>query len=68
MAIKSKVLRGKNMHTIKYKNCIAQQNNKTLEVTVSKNGYDSMAYVYDSKLSAKELRTVINRYLSDMRA
>lgn len=54
------------MHTIKYKNCLAQQDNKTLEVVVSKNGLESICYGYDKRLSGKELRTVINRYLVDV--
>lgn len=54
------------MHTIKYKNCIAQQDNKTLDITVSKSGMESICYNYDKKLSGKELRTVVNRYLCDV--
>jgi len=55
------------MHTIKYKGCLAQQNNKTLEVTVAKNGCQTMHYTsYTDKLSGKELRTVINRYLTEL--
>ena len=54
------------MHTIKYKNCLAQQNNKTLEVLVSKKDHQSIYYDYAKKLSGKELRTVINRYLSEI--
>lgn len=53
------------MHTIKYKNCIAQQNNKTFEVTVSKSKCTPVTYGYSSKLSVKELRTVINQYLNE---
>jgi hypothetical protein len=55
------------MHMIKYKNCLVQQDNKTLEVTVSKNGRQSMCYAYTDKLSGKELRTVVNRYLAESR-
>lgn len=51
------------MHTIKYKGCLAQQDNKTLEVTVSKNDENAVTYVYSKRLSGKELRTVVNRYL-----
>lgn len=55
------------MYTIKYKGCLAQQNNKTLEVTVSKNGCQPMHYTsYTSRLSGKELRTAINRYLAEL--
>lgn len=54
------------MHTIKYKNCLAQQNNKTLEVTVSKKDYPSICYQYDKKLSGKEMRTIVNRYLAEV--
>ena len=54
------------MHTIKYKKCLAQQNNKTLEVTVSKDGFQSITYSYSERLSGKELRTVVNRYLNDI--
>ena len=54
------------MHTIKYKNCIAQQDNKTLDITVSKNGMESICYASKKRLSCKELRTVINRYLQDV--
>ena len=54
------------MLTIKYKNCIAQQNNKTFEVTVSKANCNLVLYNYPSKLSAKELRTVINLYLNEI--
>ena len=54
------------MHTIKYKKCLAQQDNKTLEVTVSKDGLPNVTYQYSERLSDKELRTVVNRYLADM--
>ena len=54
------------MHTIKYKKCVAQQDNKTLEVIVSKDGYNSKHYMYTEKLSVKELRTLVNRYLEDI--
>lgn len=54
------------MHTIKYRSCLAQQNNKTLEVVVSKDGFPRVNYVYDKKLSGKELRTVVSRYLVDI--
>ena len=54
------------MHTIKYKKCLAQQDNKTLEVIVSKDGFPSVAYEYSERLSGKELRTVVNRYLAEI--
>lgn len=54
------------MHTIKYRSCLAQQDNKTLEVTVSKAGFPSITYMYTEKLSGKELRTVVSRYLADI--
>ena len=54
------------MHTIKYKNCLAQQNNKTLEVTVSKKDCPNICYQHDKKLSGKEMRTIVNRYLSEV--
>ena len=53
------------MHTIKYKNCLAQQDNKTLKVFVFKKDCQSICYDYTQKLSGKELRTVVNRYLSE---
>ena len=55
----------RQMHTIKYRGCIAQQNNKTLEVTVFKVGHPVTHYNYTKKLSGKELRTVVARYLSE---
>ena len=54
------------MHTIKYRKCLAQQDNKTLEVIVSKEGYPSITYMYNEKLSGKELRTVVAKYLTDI--
>jgi hypothetical protein len=54
------------MHTIKFRCCLAKQDNKTLEVTVSKSGHQSITYPYTEKLSGKELRTVVSRYLSDV--
>lgn len=54
------------MHTIKYRSCLAQQDNKTLEVIVSKNSFPSITYMYNERLSGKELRTVVNRYLVDV--
>ena len=52
------------MHTIKYKKCIAQQNNKTLMVTVS-DGIKSIAYPSNKRLSGKELRTMVNLFLRE---
>ena len=54
------------MHTIKYKKCVAQQDNKTLEVFVSRDGYPKICYMGMNRLSGKELRTVVNRYLVDV--
>lgn len=54
------------MHTIKFRGCIAQQDNKTLLVTVSKAGYDKITYEYNERLSGKELRTVVAKYLSQV--
>lgn len=54
------------MHTIKYKKCLAQQDNKTLEVIVSKDGFPNVTYKYSERLSGKELRTVVNRYLAEI--
>lgn len=56
------------MHTIKYKKCVAQQDNKTLEVVVSKDGYGNISYQPEKKLSVKELRTIINRYLEELKS
>ena len=56
------------MHAIKYKKCLAQQDNKTFEVIVSKDGCDSVIYKYEKKLSVKELRTIINRYLEELKS
>lgn len=54
------------MHSIKYRGCLAQQDNKTLEVTVSKPGFPSLTYAFPMKLSGKELRTVTKKYLADV--
>ena len=53
------------MHSIKYKGCLVQQDNKTLEVFVSKSGFANATYRYTAKLSGKELRTVANKYLEE---
>lgn len=52
------------MYTVKYKKCIAQQDNKTLNVTVTKDGINRV-YQCDKKLSMKEMRTMINKYILD---
>lgn len=54
------------MHSIKYKNCLAQQDNKTLNVYVSKDGFPTITYTFNGRLSGKELRTVVNWYLDDI--
>ena len=54
------------MKIIKYKKCIAKQDNKTMEVFVSKEGCKAAHYQYTQNLSAKELRTVVNKYLTEM--
>lgn len=54
------------MNTIRFKNCIAQQDNKTLEVFVRKDGCPEMRCIASKKLSIKELRTYINRYLREV--
>ena len=50
------------MHTIRYKKCLAQQDNKTLLLTISK-GNRSAEYAPGKKMSAKEMRTAVNRFL-----
>lgn len=54
------------MNTIRFKGCIAQQDNKTLEVFVRKDGYPEMRCITSKKLSIKELRTYVNRYLTEV--
>lgn len=51
------------MHTIRYKKCLAQQDNKTLLLTISK-GDSHAEYDPGKKLSAKEMRTMVNRFLA----
>ena len=51
------------MHCIKYKKCLAQQDNKTLLVTVSKEGCMPVSFRHTKRLSGKELRTAVNQYL-----
>ena len=53
------------MHTIKYRGCIAQQDNKTLEVFVNKPGRPKMRDEGGKRMSGKELRAVVMRYLGD---
>ena len=52
------------MYTVKYKKCIAQQHNKTLDVTVTKDN-NTKIYQCAKKLSMKEMRTMINKYISE---
>ena len=52
------------MYTVKYKKCIAQQHNKTFDVTVTKDE-NAKTYPCDKKLSMKEMRTMINKYISE---
>lgn len=52
------------MHTIKFKGCLAQQDNKTLAVTVSKAGLPQVTYKCGERLSRKELRTAVGKYLN----
>lgn len=54
------------MNTIRFKNCIAQQDNKTLEVFVRRDGCPEMRCIASKKLSIKELRTYVNRYLTEV--
>lgn len=54
------------MHTVKYKNCLAQQNSDTHTVTVSNPNHAPKNYRFDTRLSAKDMRVVINRYLKEI--
>lgn len=54
------------MHTIRFRGCVAQQDNKTFDIFVSKPGYPDKKYNSDEKLSGKELRTVVMRYLNEI--
>ena len=54
------------MHTIKYKKCIAKQDNKTMKVYVSKQDCPTICYECSEKLSEKELRTFVNRYIEEV--
>ena len=51
------------MHCIKYKKCLAQQDDQTLLVTVSKEGCISLSFRHAKRLSGKELRTDVDKYL-----
>lgn len=55
-----------SFHTIRFRGCIAQQDNKTLEVFVRKEGYPEMRCIAGKKLSGKELRTYVARYLKEV--
>lgn len=55
-----------HMHTIKYRGCVAQQDNKTLEIFVNRPGCFERRYDGGKRMSGKELRTVIMQYLSDI--
>lgn len=52
------------MHAIKFRGCVAQQDNKTLDIFISKNGVSEVTYKCDKRLSGKELRTIIAKYLT----
>lgn len=53
-----------SMHSIRYRGCLAQQDNKTLEVHVRKLGAcPEHIFKCDKKLSAKELRAYVVKYL-----
>jgi hypothetical protein len=54
------------MHTIKFRGCLAQQNNNTFEVIVSKAGHPSLTYHHNEKFSGKELRSIVARYLIEV--
>ena len=60
------IKKGQKMHTIKYKKCTAQQDNNTLTVTVSKENCKHITYAYATKLSGKELRTAVHKYLEEV--
>ena len=55
------------MHTIRYKGCVAQQDNKSLCVIVSKKDKQVLCYPHTKRLSGKELRAMVNQYLFDMK-
>lgn len=55
------------MHTIRYKGHIAQQDNKTGVVLVYDKAGELVSFrVCDKRLSGKELRTEVNRYLDSI--
>lgn len=55
--------RSPTMHTIRYKGCVAQQDNKTGVVCVYKDGHLVAFHPCDKRLSGKELRGKVNHYL-----
>lgn len=52
---------------VKYKRCVAKQAEASLEVVVHGSAGERR-YLVPKKLSGKELRTIINRYLSETEA
>lgn len=53
------------MYVIRYRGVVAQQDNKTNEIKVEGQGYPEKVYTEYGKLSGKELRTVVERYLRE---
>lgn len=53
------------MHTIRFRGCVARQDNHTMDVFVEGQGYGEKQYADYGRLSGKELRTVVMRYLND---
>ena len=53
------------MHVIRYRGVVAQQDNKTNEIKVEGQGCPEKVYTEYGKLSGKELRTVVMRYLKE---
>lgn len=54
------------MYVVRYKQCVAQQDGKTLEVRVEGQGYYEKRYTDYGKLDGKGLRAVVNRYLREV--
>lgn len=54
------------MHTVRYKGHIAQQDNKTGVVLVYKGGELVSFRACDKRLSGKELRGEVNKYLNSV--
>lgn len=52
------------MHTVRYKGCIAQQDNKTGLVMIFKDGILVKIGPCDRRLSGKDLRGRVNQYLN----